>query len=197
MSGNVEAARSVDIGVDLSAPGVQLTCNGAACSSSWYTSGVLVALAGIANGPAPLRDLRVTLDGTPSRNGSLYTGPFTLQSPALLRATAFNMAGTASSELSQQLQVDPVAPAISITAPLNGASVTGTQAIVTAPTDNIAVTRVRFYLDAKQLGTRTTAPWKWNWDTAAATKGSHVLSARAEDAAGNATSSASISVVVR
>ena len=91
---------------------------------------------------------------------------------------------------------DLTPPSAAVSAPAQGASVTGTVPIVAATSDNIGVVRVRFYLDGVQLGTRTIMPFRWNWGTTTTTPGSHVLAVQAEDAAGNATRSASITVTV-
>ena len=85
---------------------------------------------------------------------------------------------------------------ISIATPSNGATVTGI-APITASNVDASVVRVRFFLDGKQLGTRIVAPWRWNWDTATAGKGSHTIEVRAEDVASHTTTSPSITVLVR
>jgi hypothetical protein len=85
---------------------------------------------------------------------------------------------------------------VSIATPADGATVTGI-APITASSVDASVVRVRFFLDGKQLGTRTVSPWRWNWDTATASKGLHRLEVRAEDAASHTTTSPSITVSVR
>jgi hypothetical protein len=63
--------------------------------------------------------------------------------------------------------------------------------------DNVGVAGVQFQLDGANLGAeRTSAPYSISWDTAAASNGSHNLTAIARDAAGNRTTSAGISVTV-
>jgi hypothetical protein len=74
--------------------------------------------------------------------------------------------------------------------------VTGISPIVATVSDPIGVSRVRFFLDGVQLGTRIVTPFKWNWNTATTTPGTHVIAVEADDAAGNATRSASITVTV-
>jgi hypothetical protein len=67
-------------------------------------------------------------------------------------------------------------------------------------TDNVGVVGVQFLLDGAPLGNEdTTAPYsvRWNTNTAAVTRGSHTLSARARDAAGNVTTSAGVPVTVQ
>jgi len=63
--------------------------------------------------------------------------------------------------------------------------------------DNVGVAGVQFLLDGANLGAEvTTAPYTVSWNTATATNGTHSISARARDAAGNQTTSAAVSVTV-
>ena len=66
--------------------------------------------------------------------------------------------------------------------------------------DNVGVAGVQFLLDGAPLAAEdTTAPYsvRWNTNTVAVTRGNHTLSARARDAAGNATTSAGVTVTVQ
>ena len=76
--------------------------------------------------------------------------------------------------------LDGVAPIASITAPANGASVSGTVNITANASDNVGVERVDFLLDAGVLGSDATAPYPTSWNAAAATNDAHVLQARAQ-----------------
>jgi large repetitive protein len=60
----------------------------------------------------------------------------------------------------------------------------------------VGVTQVVFYDGATVMGTDTTAPYSVSWNLLSASKGTHTLTARAYDAAGNVTISAPISVKV-
>jgi hypothetical protein len=61
----------------------------------------------------------------------------------------------------------------------------------------MAVAGVQFLLDGAPLGAEdTTAPYSATWDTATAANGSHALTARARDGAGNIATSATVSVTV-
>jgi hypothetical protein len=84
-----------------------------------------------------------------------------------------------------------------MTAPANGASVTGTVTVSATAADNVAVTGVQFLLDGANLGAEvTTAPYTTSWNSSTATSGPHTLSARARDAAGNQTTSSVVNVSV-
>jgi M6 family metalloprotease-like protein len=91
---------------------------------------------------------------------------------------------------------DTTAPTTAITAPANGATVSGTTNVTASASDNVGVTKVEFYLDGVLASTSTAAPYAWSWNTATAVNGSHTLSSKAYDAANNAGSSATISVTV-
>ncbi len=93
---------------------------------------------------------------------------------------------------------DGTPPTVSMTAPANGATVTGTAVTVSAnASDNVGVTSVQFLLDGASLGSPdTAAPYSMAWNSTTASNGSHTLSARASDAAGNNTTATSVSVTV-
>ncbi|WP_224240075.1 extracellular catalytic domain type 1 short-chain-length polyhydroxyalkanoate depolymerase [Hyalangium gracile] len=91
---------------------------------------------------------------------------------------------------------DSAAPSVSLSAPANGASVSGTVQVTANASDNVGVSKVEFFIDNTLVGTDTASPYAYTWNSAAATNGTHVLLAKAHDAAGNTASSASVSVTV-
>jgi WD40 repeat protein len=93
---------------------------------------------------------------------------------------------------------DITPPTVTLTAPANAATVTGTAVSVTAnASDNVGVASVQFLLDGAALGSPdTAAPYSITWNSTTATNGTHTLSARASDAAGNNTTSTGVSVTV-
>jgi leucyl aminopeptidase len=91
---------------------------------------------------------------------------------------------------------DPTPPTVALTAPAAGANVTGTTTMTANAADNIAVSRVDFFVDGALRGTDTTAPYSYGWDTTTSANGSRVLMARAYDAAGNVGTSANVTVNV-
>jgi hypothetical protein len=75
--------------------------------------------------------------------------------------------------------------------------VSGSIAVTATAIDNVAVAGVQFLLDSVNLGAEvTTAPYSVTWNTTTAAPGTHALSARARDAAGNVQASATVSVNV-
>ena len=93
---------------------------------------------------------------------------------------------------------DTGAPTIAITAPAAGTTVSGAGVAVSATaTDDVGVAGVQFKLDGVNLGAEdTTAPYGVAWDTTTAINGSHALTAVARDAAGNTTTSATVTITV-
>ena len=91
---------------------------------------------------------------------------------------------------------DTTAPTTAITAPANGATVSGTTAVTASASDNVGVTKVEFYLDNALQSTDTTSPYASSWDTTTAANGAHALTSKAYDAAGNIGTSAAVNVTV-
>jgi PKD repeat protein len=89
------------------------------------------------------------------------------------------------------------APSVSLTTPLDGASLTApatiTLSAVAADVDG-NLSRVEFYHGATLLGSATTSPYSFTWTNVSA--GSYTLTARAVDAADAATTSAGVRVTV-
>lgn len=182
---------------DTTPPVTTIACNGTTCGSGWYNKPVTVTLSAI-DLQSGVAATRYTLDGSaPTANSLLYASPFSLSQTATLGFASWDVAGNAETPHFQTIQIDTVSPTnVTVVAPANGAQVTGTTTIIGSATDNVGVYRMRFFLDGKQLGTRTTTPLQWHWDTTTTTKGSHTIYVEADDAAGNSAVSPSISVVV-
>jgi hypothetical protein len=92
---------------------------------------------------------------------------------------------------------DTTAPTTSITAPTAGATVSGTAVTVSASaSDNVGVSKVEFYVDGALVATDTTSPYSISWNSTGVANGSHTLTSKAYDAAGNVGTSAGVSVTV-
>ena len=108
------------------------------------------------------------------------------------------------------IRLDPAAPApevlpptdrtppnVSITAPAQNATVTGTLDVVAGASDAVGVASVQFKIDGQNLGAAdTSAPYRASWNTATASAGGHTVTAVARDAAGNSATSSPIAVKV-
>ena len=97
--------------------------------------------------------------------------------------------------LDQTAQVGDSAPIVSISSPTNGSSVSGTLTVTGTAGDDVALNKVEVQIDggAFQLANGT-ASWAYSWNTSGYS-GSHVLTARAIDSAGQ-TASTSVTVSV-
>lgn len=92
---------------------------------------------------------------------------------------------------------DTTAPIISMTAPQDGASVSGDVVALNAnATDNVGVTKVEFYRGGTLVDTDTTAPFEVPFDSTAVTNGSYSFNAKAYDTAGNMGTSQTINITV-
>ncbi len=91
---------------------------------------------------------------------------------------------------------DTTAPAVSIAAPLGGATVSGLTNVDVSASDNVGVARVELRVNGSLLATDTAAPYGFTWDTSKVANGSASLVATAYDAAGNAKASSPVSVTV-
>ena len=92
---------------------------------------------------------------------------------------------------------DPTPPTVSISSPAAGAQVTGIVTATATAADNVGVVGVQFYVDGVANGPEdTTTPYALTWDTRTTSNGSHTLTARARDAAGNSTLSSGVTVNV-
>jgi peptidoglycan/xylan/chitin deacetylase (PgdA/CDA1 family) len=201
--GNVETTNSRLIEVntgsaDTTPPVTSIACNGTGCSDGWYAASVGVSLSATDAGSG-VDAIRYTTDGSdPTASSTLYSGPFTVSATSTVKYRAWDRAGNVEGTKSQRIQVDTVAPTVTITSPANGATVAGNIKIIAAPADvNSGVASVTFYVDGLRLGTATSAPWQIAWNTKKGTSGQHVLWAVAVDRAGNARTSASVTVTVR
>ncbi len=95
------------------------------------------------------------------------------------------------------LPPDTTPPTVSLTAPADGATVSGNIQVNANASDNVGVAGVQFLLDGAALGAEdTVAPYSIPLDTTAAVNGPHTLAARARDTASNLTTSPAVNVTV-
>ncbi len=186
-------------------PTTSIACNGAACSTGWYTSPVQITLTASGTGAVT----RYTTDGSnPATSGIAYAGPFLLPSTSTVRYQSSADNWTRSETVKSRLvRIDAAAPTVSLTSPSNGdsfkqrARVSLTASAVdtgTSPGPASGMTRVRYFLDGgTQIGTATTSPYRVTWTVPRnLPPGTHTLTARAFDAAGNVTTSAGVQVTI-
>ena len=89
------------------------------------------------------------------------------------------------------------APTVTLTDPVNGATVSGNAVVAAIATDDQGIPVVQFYLDGAPLGTPVSSPpFMATWNTRASASGLHTLTATASDTSGNVGSSQSVVVNV-
>jgi len=148
-------------------------------------AGSLTSYAGFSVG-----NVKVTTDGvngfTVSADGAVTQGPNELATSGLPWTLALDDGATP----------DTTPPTTAITAPAQGATVSATTSVAATAADDVAVTRVEFYLDGVLQATDTTSPYAWSWNTTTAANGGHTLMTEAYDAAGNVGTSTTVTVTV-
>src|SRR5439155_1613669 len=148
-------------------------------------AGSLTSYAGFSVG-----NVKVTTDGvngfTVSADGAVSQGPNELATSGLPWTLALDDSATR----------DTTPPTTAITAPAQGATASATTSVAATAADNVAVTKVEFYLDGVLQATDTTSPYAWSWNTTTAANGGHTLMTEAYDAAGNVGTSTPVTVTV-
>ncbi|MDZ4184193.1 MAG: Calx-beta domain-containing protein, partial [Desulfuromonadales bacterium] len=93
---------------------------------------------------------------------------------------------------------DTTAPTVALTSPANATTFTSAQTVTIAASaaDNVGVSKVELYDGTVLKGTDTTAPYSFAWAITSANNGSHSLTAKAYDAAGNSKVSTVTTVTV-
>ena len=94
--------------------------------------------------------------------------------------------------------VDTTPPTVSITAPVNGATLSrGNITVNATASDNVGVIRVELYVDGKYIANDTASPYSLVWNARKASFGSHTIVMKAFDAAGNSANSAAVTVTLK
>ncbi|HEU5101196.1 MAG TPA: Ig-like domain-containing protein, partial [Roseiflexaceae bacterium] len=91
---------------------------------------------------------------------------------------------------------DTTPPSVTLTAPSDGATVSGSVTLSADASDNVAVARVDFIVGGEVTGSDTTAPYSISWNSASVVDGSATIIAQAVDTANLATTSAGRTVTV-
>ena len=145
----------------------------------FYVDGVLKASSNVAPYSA-------SLNSTTLSNGSHS-----------LVAKAYDAAGNVASSSAVAFSVNNAV--VDATAPTASASESGASGTITlsaTASDNVGVTRVEFYVDGVLKGSDTTSPYSMTLNSTTLANGSHALTAKAYDAAGNVGTSSAASFSV-
>lgn len=89
---------------------------------------------------------------------------------------------------------DIIPPTVSLTSPVNGATLEGTVTINANASDNVGVSKVEFYYGVVKIGEDTSLPYSIDWNTLGVADGSYSLTAKAFDGANNSATSTPVNV---
>jgi hypothetical protein len=93
--------------------------------------------------------------------------------------------------------IDTTPPTTSVTAPANGATVSGTVTVTATASDNVGVTQMQLLIDGSVIASNTNATsLSFAWNTTTFTNASHTIVSKSFDAAGNVGTSATVTVTV-
>jgi hypothetical protein len=165
----------------------------------------LVPVQGSALDNVGVVSIQLVVDGTPSTTASSSPFSFNWNSSVaangnhtlIVKASdAAGNVGQASTTVYVSNQTDTIAPAVSITSPVEGESLWCATSVNVVASDNVGVTQVSFYIDGGLQATDSSEPYTFGLNTKKLARGTHILTAKAWDAAGNVATSATVTITV-
>jgi hypothetical protein len=90
---------------------------------------------------------------------------------------------------------DTTAPTVSITSPANGSTIGRSVTVTVNAQDNVQVVRTELYVNGSKVATSTSAPFTLKWNPRKVSAGQYQVYVKAFDAAGNAGTSSSITLI--
>ncbi|HPO23563.1 MAG TPA: Ig-like domain-containing protein [Arenimonas sp.] len=175
-----------------------LTANGQVMGQTISNNGSLTLTANYASTVGGTAARVQFFEGVPGRNGTvtqLFEGAGSTSITPTAGAHFYYAAVTEADGdrlWSAPIWVNQGAGSGDTTAPTVSASETGTSGNITlaaTASDNVGVTNVEFYVDGVLKGSDASSPYSLVLDSTTLTNGSHNLTAKASDAAGNSTTS--------
>jgi hypothetical protein len=151
-----------------------------------------------------LVDTQQVATGSASRFAFSWNSATFANGSHTLTVNAFDSTGnmgtsSISVNVSKIVVPDTTPPTVAIMKPASGASISsvstaaGQLQISVSATDNVGVSQVSVYIDGALKCTETASPYTCTWNTKKVSSGTHTITAKAWDAAGN-TASTSITV---
>lgn len=110
--------------------------------------------------------------------------------------TAGNTSGWRSVTVTVMNSPDVTPPTVNLSAPADGATVSGVVQITATASDDVAVDKVRFWIDGAYVGYDWSAPYTKTWSTNSVSNGTHTIRVQAVDKAGNLSAPVTITVTV-
>lgn len=183
--------------VDISAPGVSIysTTSGGGYGAYSGTSVASPVVAGVAalmisaNASLSPSNVATLLEANADDLGAAGWDP----SFGYGRLNAYRAVAAAAASVTAP---DTTPPTATIISPAAGSTVTGTVTVAVSASDNTSVARVDLYIDGAFNSSDTSSPYGFAWNTATTINGSHTLTAKAVDGAGNVGTSATVTVTV-
>lgn len=196
--GNVESSKTLNIKIDKTKPTTSDRAD-----ALWHKADVTVTLTGTDAISNVAHTYYTTDDTTPTTSSSEYTAPFTLSTNGQHKLKYFSIDNAGNQENIKTggiVNIDKTAPSTSeITAPLTDTNQKGTISIAANAVDALSgVQKVEFYNGANLLGTDNdaTGGWIYDWATTTSDDGSHSLTAKVYDMAGNSLTSPPVSITI-
>ena len=186
--------------VDTTPPSVSIS----APVASATVSGT-ISVTGSATDNVGVTNVQFFVDGVLQSSSTAASYSFSWNTAAFTNAShtvtveAFDPAGnlgkaSVTVTVSNAPVVDTTPPTVTITSPANGSTLVTNTKISVSATDNISVSQVSIYIDGVLKYTGTSAPYTYTWNTKKVAKGTHTITAKAWDAAGNVGSATPVSV---
>jgi len=123
-------------------------------------------------------------------------GNVSAQSTSASATTNTDTSTQQNSNTNTTATADTTPPTTSITSPSANATVSGTITVSATASDDVGVVKVELYADSVLQTADTSLPYVFTLNTATLTNGTHSLSTKAYDAAGNVGTSPAVSVTV-
>lgn len=140
----------------------------------------------IDNSPTPAQSVTIPNTGTSTYQFNWNTTTVPNANHTITAKAVDGSGGVSNPASTVTVNVDNALPVPTITSPTNGQVINGTAFNITATaTDNVAVTKVEFVVDATTPVADTTSPYILPLNTTTLTNAAHQLTVRAYDAAGN------------
>jgi hypothetical protein len=182
-----------------------LTANGSIMGERIANNGALTLTANFASTSGKTASTVQIFEGVPGRNGTvtqLASTASTTVTPAngehfyyaKVTQNDGNILWSAPIWVTQggSTSGDTVAPTVSA----SSSGTSGTITLSASASDNVGVTNVEFYVDGALKGSDSTAPYSLALNSTTLANGSHTLTAKAYDAAGNSTTSSGVAFSV-
>ena len=153
-----------------------------------YVDGVIKAT-DIATPYSATLDTTTITDGTHSLNAKAYDAAGNVQTSAPVSVSVKNAVTVTPTQT-----VDSTAPAVTLTAPASGNSLSGMLNLTATASDASGIKQVQFYVDNVLVGTDTTTPYSFSIDTTTLSNATHSFKAVATDNSTSANTATSTTV---